>query len=418
VAVEHPVTPSVRFWHLAERLSPGSTNLGRDRIAPPGLDTAALRQALDLVVARHEMLRSAIRRSRQRHGGWRALYLDYTIVPGAPTPPTITELEALDDSWSERVPFNLARPPLLGVRVAPYEDRVLVGLRVPHCATDGWSMELIWRDLARFYDCVSRGVEPDLTPVPGFGERARRQFEAREAGDLDRHLRFWEQHLGGATSPALPPVPAGRQKDAVMTQVARAPTVADEDAVRLIARRHRVTAFSVVMAAYLTALHRVFSWDEIVLQVAMLNRSADEHEIVGSFATVGLLRFPQVGDQPFEQLLRQAFTSVAQGMSHGSVTAAEALDPAGWEQLLTSQVAIRGEATAAAEDLFGWARPAAPPPQRRTMGGTETDVVVEVVTRGPQTELSLTVSLRTVTEERAEALLQELVSVLGSAAGA
>ena len=63
--------------------------------------------------------------------------------------------------------FDLATGPLLRARVLRLSgvDHVLL-LDIHHIVSDGWSMAVIWRELAALYAAEIRGELADLAPLP------------------------------------------------------------------------------------------------------------------------------------------------------------------------------------------------------------------------------------------------------------
>ena len=161
-----------RLWML-DRMDPG-----RAAYAVPlalrlrgALDVAALRRALDELVARHESLRTVFR------------WLDggpmQVVLPAGELPVESIDLTPVDAAGREgellrriadevATPFLLERGPLARARLyrlADGEHVLLVNLH--HIVTDGWSNGVLLRELSALYGAFARGEpsplgEPEL----------------------------------------------------------------------------------------------------------------------------------------------------------------------------------------------------------------------------------------------------------------
>jgi hypothetical protein len=170
------------------------------------IDVAALQGALDDLVRRHAILRTIV-----------------VLDDGAPYqlvhPPTPASLEVRDlapDADREHVAVQLLaeaelssvdvhRLPLLRARLTRFDDRDAVFTLVTHhTAADGWSLELLKRDLAACYAARVAGTAPELPQIRDFGEYAawQREHAASPAGAAADD--YWREHLDGAQIFALP----------------------------------------------------------------------------------------------------------------------------------------------------------------------------------------------------------------------
>jgi len=145
-----------RLWFL-ERLNPGSPAYNQCRalrLRGP-LDTTALQHALGELVGRHEALRTTFREHEGR--------LDQVIHPPAAVELPLEDLVHLEEGLAgarllemerdmARRPFDLQTgPPLRAclVRLRP-EDHALL-LAMHHIVTDGWSLDVLFRELGALY---------------------------------------------------------------------------------------------------------------------------------------------------------------------------------------------------------------------------------------------------------------------------
>ncbi|MEV6527879.1 MupA/Atu3671 family FMN-dependent luciferase-like monooxygenase [Longispora sp. NPDC051575] len=185
-------------WRLLHGPEPVVTHIALRWDLRGDLDEPALRGALDALVARHPALRTRI---FDQHG-----VLTQEPLPARPVDLATVRVEpgAVDD-WAVAVgrrPFDVDGGRMLHAelaRVGP--DRWCLALVVQHLVADGWSMELLVRELAGLYTAAVTGRAAALEPVAAtFQEHARRQV------GTDWPRGYWARQLADAP----PPVPAAR----------------------------------------------------------------------------------------------------------------------------------------------------------------------------------------------------------------
>lgn len=221
------------------------------------LDTGALSAALDDVVARHEILRTTLRR---RGGGWQQ-----DLHPPGPVRLRVRDAgpagsadgaaddqaayDLLDEAEAE--PFSPQEVPLLRAVLGRLraDDHVLA-LSTHHIAADAWSMQVIITDFAACYAARSAGRAPDLP-----GPRQYREFAGwQRAGEQSWSgvaSRYWRARLAGArvhTIPADRVLPEGAAEPYSVHRfvIGRELT----EAVAQVASSARSSLFVVLLAAY------------------------------------------------------------------------------------------------------------------------------------------------------------------------
>jgi glutamate-1-semialdehyde aminotransferase len=144
------------------------------------VDTAALADALNAVIARHDALRGRVGRNDERM--YFAPSLELSLEPvdysrESDPAAALTALVAAD----ARTPFDLWAGPLVRaalVRLAP--DRHVLVFTAHHIVCDGWSVNLILKDLAALYRQGRTGTPVDWPEAPRFSRYAAAQAETRE----------------------------------------------------------------------------------------------------------------------------------------------------------------------------------------------------------------------------------------------
>ncbi|MFI6685150.1 condensation domain-containing protein [Streptomyces sp. NPDC050485] len=301
-----------RIW-LFEQWSPGTAAYHMPwalRIHGP-LDETLLRQALEAVLGRHEVLRTVF---RDDGGAPRA------AVHAEPRLPWVRhDLSATEEGGragaadrlmarSTREPFDLEAGPLVRADLLHLSaHRHVLLLNVHHLVHDGWSFGVLLAELAEGYDAAAVGRAPRLPALPvQYGDVATRERAALSDDVLDEALRFWRGELAGA--PALLDLPADRPRPAAPSHAGGTVPFALPDEltgrVREFARARGTTAYPVLLTAFQALLHHRSGLPDLVVgtNVALRDRLAAE-QLIGPLFTMLPLRSDAAGDPDFEELL-------------------------------------------------------------------------------------------------------------------
>ncbi|GGS81967.1 condensation domain-containing protein [Streptomyces cinerochromogenes] len=289
------------------------------------LDPGALRRSLDLLVERHEALRTVFRMDAS--GELSQVIREAEPVDlvgydlGGGTGPAGDRIRADFQRFAGR-PFDLAQGPLLRAclaRVGP-EDHVL-GLAVHHIVGDGWSMRLMTSELTELYLRLAAGGVPDLPEPPlQYADFAVWHREWLTSEPAREHLAYWSRKLDGATPLRLPPdpvpepVPPGvRPAPSAAVRIGPATTVALTET----ARRHGASLFMLLLTAYAATLARFTGQRDFVLTVPVAGRSREElTRTVGFFVNTLPIRVDASGDPTLLELLRRVRLTCLEAYDH------------------------------------------------------------------------------------------------------
>ncbi|MFC5288832.1 non-ribosomal peptide synthase/polyketide synthase [Actinokineospora guangxiensis] len=190
VSGDAPLTP-VQRWFFAT-IGPDPTRFDQSMALTlaPGVDTAALRRALNALACHHDALRMRYTRTAD---GWR----QHNAAPGGDI--------ALGETG-----VDLADGPLLTAELS--EEDSTLRLAVHHLVTDGVSWRVLLEDLDTAYRQAAAGKPIDLGPrTTSFRDWARLLSEHARA--FTAELPYWRSVIDGA-DPALPRDADGRNTSA------------------------------------------------------------------------------------------------------------------------------------------------------------------------------------------------------------
>ncbi|SFR29119.1 Phosphopantetheine attachment site [Lentzea waywayandensis] len=287
-----------RFWYL-EQLNPGGAYHLPIVLRLAGeLRVDLLREALQRVVDRHEVLRTRYQPDAQVQVVAEQWTVPLSVVEG--------DLERIRaEALCE--PFDLwSAPPLRVVLVRSAPDEHILLMVIHHIACDGWSLGVLGRELSEAYTALHDGREPDLPELPvQYGDYALWQRDRMSGDVLAAGLAHWAAVLVGA--PATLELPTARPRPAEPALNGDRVRLAVPDAlaerVEQLAQRHGVSVFMVVLAAYATVLTRLSGQDEVVVGTAISGRERPEvADLVGCFIDVVPLRLSTVKSSAEELL--------------------------------------------------------------------------------------------------------------------
>ncbi|HEY0375487.1 MAG TPA: amino acid adenylation domain-containing protein [Pyrinomonadaceae bacterium] len=276
------------------------------------LDVAALEQAFNEIICRHETLRTVF------------TAIDGTpsqiIQPASPLPAlsardlsalTVEEREAEVERLAREEAqhrFELSRGPMLRVSVlrAGEHEHVVI-LTMHHIVSDAWSMGVLVREVAALYEAYSQGLPSPLPELPiQYADYAHWQREWLSGDVLEQQLSYWREQLGGEL-PVLE-LPTDRARPSVQSYRGGQLSfeVNEEVTTRLkeLSQRQGATLFMTLLSAFQVLLMRYSSQEDVIVGTAVAGRTRKELEsLVGFFVNTLVLRTDLSGDPTFEELV-------------------------------------------------------------------------------------------------------------------
>lgn len=316
-----------RLWFLGQ-LAPGVSTYHRlaGMWAYGALDVDVLEDAVRAVVARHEVIRTSIVLDQDEIGepiqrpltSW-----DFRLRRCRATAATSTgrRAEALAMATAMgREPYDLARDLILRAMVAQVEDNAwLIAFGEHHIAFDGWSDEIIYREISGHYNAAVAGRPvPVLRNLPvQFADFAAWEQARIASGTLAPQALFWTTTLAGA--PLILDLPLDHPRPERQTFTGRHLPVDFDHGGGISALRSLLgaTDFMILVAAWAATVYRWSGADDLVLGTPMANRLRPELEpLVGFFSNTVPLRIRIDGSQTFTQLVRDTTAVVLAAIDH------------------------------------------------------------------------------------------------------
>jgi len=380
-----PVSLSQRgLWYL-QRLAPASPfyNVAVSIPIEGRLDEERLIDALRTIVRRHDALRTVFETSGDEP---RQLVRDFELdverhdLSAEDASPSCAELQT---AFANR-PFDLDEGPLFRaalVRLGERESELWVN--VHHIVFDGWSMDLLARELAELYDASVAGRDAHLPELAlPYREWARRQRASLGGERWSQELAFWRTRLAGA--PTLLELPTDRPRPRTQSwegDGVRHPLPADlTELLRRVSAAHGSTVFLTLLAVTEVLLQRYSNQDDFVVGTPVAGRTLPESQaLIGLFLNVVALRSDVGGDPTFTDLLRRVRETTVAAHEHQSFPFDALVEALGVERT--------PGATPIYQVLYSFRTDGRP----ARAGGAAFDAPREIVTRTSKTDLAITV---------------------------
>ncbi|MCA1567661.1 MAG: amino acid adenylation domain-containing protein [Acidobacteria bacterium] len=328
-----------RLWFL-DRLTPGSAfyNCPAAVRLTGQLDVSALERTLGEIIRRHAVLRAR-----------------FPMIDGQPVqlidpfaPFRLTNINLRDSPEAEREaaarllateearrPFNLERGPVVRATLIGLDEteHVLL-LTMHHIVADGWSVEVLVREVATLYEALRRGEESPLAELSiQYADYAVWQGEWLSEERLESELAYWKRQLNGA--PAVMSLPTDRPRPTVQTfHGASCPVRLTKEAslmLRALSQHEGTTMFVTLLTAFQALLARYTGEDDIIVGTPISGRHRLELEtLVGFFVNTLVIRTDTSNNPTFRELLRRVQKVTLEAFAHQDVPfekIVEALQP-------------------------------------------------------------------------------------------
>jgi Condensation domain len=186
--------------------------------------------------------------------------------------------------------------------------------------SDGWSMEILIREIGALYQAYLLGQESPLSELPiQYADYAKWQRQYLTDKVLEKHLAYWKKQLSGPL-PALdlpaaharPLVPSYRGANKSFSLSAELSA-----ALKSLSRQEGVTLYMTLLAAFKTLLYGYTAQEDIIIGTPVANRNRAEIEpLIGFFINMLPMRTDLSGNPRFRELLKQVKDVVLDGYAH------------------------------------------------------------------------------------------------------
>ena len=329
-AREAPLTePQAEIW-VSTQLNPDASCAYNEAFTlslTGDLDEAALRDAVQAIMSRHDALRATFDVDGGTMHFKPRLELEIPLVD-------LTLTEASDDGLrrlireNARIPFDLVRGPLVRatlMRLAPRHHALL--FTAHHIICDGWSTNVIIEELGALYSANRRREAVDLPAPASFHAYAERQHaqSASESGSAESSAveKYWLAQFTEPV-PALD-LPTDRPRPAVKSfrgaTLRRTIEPELQQALKRVGARQGCTLFATLLAGFEVLLCRLSGQRDVVVGIpAAAQALVDGPTLVGHCVNFLALRGRFREDTTFAAFLAETQGTLLGAYEHQHYT--------------------------------------------------------------------------------------------------
>lgn len=288
------------------------------------LDTDILEKVFHALIDRHEILRTVFPADKET--------LKQQVLPASRTGFHLRQLDLRGDPGRElRVkeileadmhqPFDLATPPLIRAWLLQTNDEeYVVAFSMHHLISDGWSMQIILKELLLLYNAFVIGKENPLSPLKiQYKDYCAWESEILQGENLIKQEQYWLEQFKGE----LPYVelPADHPRPPVktfngdhVTFVLGQQEVAYMEA---MSRRHGASFFSCLLAVVKLLLYKYTGQEDIILGTVVAGRDhLDLENGLGFYVNTLALRTKLTSDAGFADLLGKVKNTLRDALTY------------------------------------------------------------------------------------------------------
>lgn len=335
-----PLSDSQRaLWYL-HQFSPESAayNIPVGTRLHGELDKAALQQAVNHVVSRHEILRTTY----HNDNGHPSQHLHPSLNPpiGIVTldsPPQLDQKASIDAILATTcgAPFDLTNAPPIKVTLVELnsQDHYLI-INFHHIACDHTTVTRCLDEIAQTYDALTQGRTPSDPPPPlQYADYVIWSTEHQDQSALENKLTVWRNRLAEFSGLLELPLDTQRppQPSFQGAQLAFAFDATVSSAVAEFSRENASSLYLTLLSGFSVLLSRYCHQTDIIVGTPFSNRNDDALEAVfGCFINTLPIALEITGNPSFFELLSQVTNVVMEARDNQDVpleNIVEALNP-------------------------------------------------------------------------------------------
>ncbi|QUY44989.1 non-ribosomal peptide synthetase [Acaryochloris marina] len=290
-----------------------------------GLSENAILQALQALIARHEILRATCSPDGSTLCIARELALDIAITDLSHLDHEVQTQQITNCSQQAvRTTFDLEHGPLIRGQLIKLtdQDHVLL-LTVHHIICDGWSIALMISDLAKLYTDFKRGKVPQLNPPNAFSDYAIALDDAKETSAAKEDFDYWLNQYGESVPtldfPTDRPRPALRTFDSARVDWQLSPDLTTR--LKHLGTELGGSFMTTLLSGFEIYLARITGQSDITVGVPAAGQAATgEFNLVGHCVNLLPLRSQVHSQHSFQEYFNHRKSTVLDAYDHQQFT--------------------------------------------------------------------------------------------------
>jgi amino acid adenylation domain-containing protein len=219
-------------------------------------------------------------------------------------------------------PFNLGQPCQLRITLLQVaKNEYILSLVFHHILVDGWSLQLLLKELCSVYNLLAAGNKLESTaPALQYRDYAAWQIQLAQSNLLEPHRAYWLNELAGW--PAATGLPRQQRQAAnagsiLLDQYTQPFGRECFEQLETLCAKHQASRFSILVALLNVILHRYTNRKDIVVGFDSAGRiSSDIEPLIGYTLNTLCLRTAIDPTQGFAQLARQVADKIGAALTH------------------------------------------------------------------------------------------------------
>jgi hypothetical protein len=325
VAIEAiPLLPELEYYDLShgqkrfvilDELETGITthNMFTSHMLIGKLNRQVLQEVFNRIIERHEILRTTfVKRNdvykqkinSHEKTGFKVMYYDWKGQENI-------EERRLELEKEELIcRFNIAEGPLFRASLIEIEpEKHIFYLTLHHIISDGWSQEVMLRDVVFFYNALKNGEEVKIEPLKvqykEYASWLNGKLKGKEGQDLET---YWLNEF--KTPPPLIDLPMDFSRPKTKNHLGMSYTFTIEgdrvQKLRDIAMQHGITLYVFFFAVLKTLIYRYTGVEDITVGTPLASRDHPQLENqIGFYVNTLAFRTQLKGDQSFKSLMNK-----------------------------------------------------------------------------------------------------------------
>ncbi|GGH50431.1 hypothetical protein GCM10008014_15540 [Paenibacillus silvae] len=277
------------------------------------LERSILEKVLNTIISRHESLRTTFRGDGDQ--------IEQVIAPRKEIKISFIDHadETLEDQETELKrliraevmnEFDLSQGPLFRasiIRLQPDEHILLLNLH--HIISDGWSQDILLREISTLYRAHLQNEIVELPKLPiQYADYAAWQKEWIKNEEITKQINYWKQQL--QDQPLLLQLPTDRQRPSVQTYAGDIFRFEIPERVagllKELSVREGTTLYMTLLAAFKVLLFRYSDQEDVSVGSPVTNRNHQDLEnLIGLFVNTLVLRTQIKREMSYLELLKQ-----------------------------------------------------------------------------------------------------------------
>jgi len=310
----YDLSPSqIRYW-LLYKINGKSRefNIYSTFQLPDNLNATAFEAAFNVLLERHEILRSVFAEEAGIPKQKIRSHLPVSISCFE------SELNIKNEVFEHE--FDLESDVLFKIAILKQDSNYRLYFNMHHSIGDGWSMGIISRDLMAIYNAITAGKTAQLPELSiQYKDYAQWQNKLLEASEVSVTETYWKQQLAGPLAyMQLPSDYSAKLKKADRSSSYTVYITEEKKRkIEALSRKNGSSVFAVFAATLKILLFRLTSEEDIIIGIPVANRNHYQlKDLVGCFINTLMLRDKIDENASFQSWLQQVNETLVNALAH------------------------------------------------------------------------------------------------------